>query len=117
MSQVVSLRLADELYAELDKRAKAQAETIGVYIQEALKKLAESEAPSSAAVEVMKELMFIRASLYLIAEHAQGGAFIPKDLLTKIYAAVKQGSQQKVDARMNGDAVMRGSVSIKATGK
>jgi predicted DNA-binding protein len=117
MSQVVSLRLTDELYAELDKRAKAQAETIGVYLQEALKKFAESEAPSGTTVEMMKELMFIRASLYLIAEHAQGGAFIPKDLLTKIYQAAKQGSQQKIDARTNGDAVMRGSVSSKATGK
>jgi hypothetical protein len=35
----------------------------------------------------------------------------------KIYEAAKQGSQQKVEARMNGDAVMRGSMSIKAAGK
>src|SRR6266566_2770993 len=47
MSQVVSIRLTDDLAAELEKRGKSQGETIGVYIQEALKKLVENQPATS----------------------------------------------------------------------
>jgi predicted transcriptional regulator len=111
MSLVVSIRLSDELAAELEKRAKSQGETIGVYIQEALKKLVEhdeNQAPKGMAegaalaptdirtTDLMRELVWIRASIYHIAEHAQGGAFIPKPLLTEIYEAAKKGSRDHV---------------------
>jgi hypothetical protein len=108
MSQVVSLRLSDELSTELEKRAKSRGETIGVYIQGALKKLVENEAPSDSNEnelnlrgrldELINEVIRIRMSIFGIAQHAQDGAFIPLATLEKINASARELSP-KTDYR------------------
>jgi hypothetical protein len=99
MSQVVSIRLSDELAAELEKRGQSQGETIGVYIQEALKTLVDNQAAPAAAPtseaagsvekllrQIIYELVRTRSSLYQIAEKR----IVPTEELQGVYSlAVK----------------------------